>query len=74
MPSDARPDRASGRTAAIRMYPDGPLVVRGTFTLLDEAGDPIDARRRTISLCRCGRTRIAPFCDGSHARGRAEVE
>jgi CDGSH-type Zn-finger protein len=52
--------------AQIRFYPDGPILVRGDFELLDEEGDPIPAARRTIALCRCGRSAIAPFCDGTH--------
>ncbi|MGW1345131.1 CDGSH iron-sulfur domain-containing protein [Kribbella sp. NPDC002412] len=51
----------------IRAYPDGPILVRGDFLLLDEDGEPMPAQRRTIALCRCGRTAIAPFCDGTHA-------
>jgi hypothetical protein len=27
-------------------------------------------RARTVGLCRCGRTRTPPECDGSHAVGR----
>ena len=50
----------------IRFYADGPILVRGDFELLDEDGDPIPATRRTIALCRCGRTAIPPFCDGTH--------
>jgi CDGSH-type Zn-finger protein len=50
----------------IRAYPDGPLLVRGEFELLDENGDPIPAERRTIALCRCGRSAIPPLCDGTH--------
>jgi hypothetical protein len=50
----------------IRFYPDGPILVRGDFELLDEDGDPMPAARRTIALCRCGRTAIPPFCDGTH--------
>jgi CDGSH-type Zn-finger protein len=50
----------------IRAYPDGPLLVRGEFQLLDENGDPLPATRRTVALCRCGRTSIPPLCDGTH--------
>ena len=52
--------------ARITAYRDGPLLVRGPFRLEDQNGNPIDAGRETIALCRCGQTRIAPFCDGSH--------
>ena len=45
---------------------DGPLLVRGPFTLLDPDGRPIDPGRRTVALCRCGLSSVKPFCDGSH--------
>ncbi|MFD3401482.1 CDGSH iron-sulfur domain-containing protein [Kribbella sp. NPDC058693] len=53
--------------AQLRFYPDGPILVRGDFELLDENGKAMAAARRTIALCRCGRTAIPPFCDGTHA-------
>lgn len=52
----------------IRVYPDGPLLVRGAFSITDEHGRVIEITRKTVSLCRCGRTGLAPLCDGSHAR------
>ncbi|GAB3830591.1 hypothetical protein GCM10028799_58060 [Kribbella italica] len=51
----------------IRTYPDGPILVRGDFQLEDEDGNPIDAHRSTVALCRCGKSTIKPFCDGTHA-------
>lgn len=50
----------------ITPYPDGPYLVRGPFTLRDQAGEPIPMARRTIALCRCGKSRTRPFCDGTH--------
>ena len=52
--------------ARITAYRDGPLLVRGSFRLEDQNGNPIDAGRETIALCRCGKSRMRPFCDGSH--------
>jgi CDGSH-type Zn-finger protein len=54
--------------ATITPYRDGPLIVRGSFRLLDQDGAEIDPGRATIALCRCGRSAIKPFCDGSHKR------
>jgi CDGSH-type Zn-finger protein len=50
----------------ITPYRDGPLLVRGPVSLRDPDGSEIPIERRTIALCRCGRSRLKPFCDGSH--------
>lgn len=50
----------------ITPYRDGPLLVRGGFTLRDQAGNEIPNERGTVALCRCGKSRMRPFCDGSH--------
>jgi CDGSH-type Zn-finger protein len=60
--------------AEIIPYRDGPLVVRGSFVLRDEQGREIDPGRRTVALCRCGRSRLRPFCDGSHRKARYRAE
>ncbi|MDP9793995.1 CDGSH-type Zn-finger protein [Catenuloplanes nepalensis] len=52
--------------ARITPYEDGPLLVRGDFELRTPDGEPIDAGRTTVALCRCGRSAIKPFCDGTH--------
>jgi CDGSH-type Zn-finger protein len=52
--------------AVITPYRDGPLVVRGPVRLVDQDGREIEVDRRTIALCRCGRSRLRPFCDGTH--------
>ena len=52
--------------ATITPYRDGPLLVRGPFSLLDQDGNEIEVDRRTVALCRCGKSRLRPFCDGSH--------
>ncbi|HET6691173.1 MAG TPA: CDGSH iron-sulfur domain-containing protein [Miltoncostaeaceae bacterium] len=57
---------AAHRPTEIRAYPDGPLLVRGPFVLHDEDGAPVVVRRRTVALCRCGRSRSLPLCDGTH--------
>jgi len=52
--------------ATITPYRDGPLLVRGPFRIVDQDGQEIDVGRRTMALCRCGKSRIRPFCDGTH--------
>ena len=53
-------------TARITSYPDGPYLVRGAFEVVDANGNVVDARRKTVALCRCGASRSKPFCDGTH--------
>jgi CDGSH-type Zn-finger protein len=50
----------------ITPYRDGPLLVRGPITLVGPDGEPLEPRRSTIALCRCGKSRLRPFCDGTH--------
>jgi len=52
--------------AIITPYRDGPLIVRGPFRMVDQDGREIEVDRGTIALCRCGKSRIRPFCDGTH--------
>jgi CDGSH-type Zn-finger protein len=53
-------------SARVTPYRDGPYLVRGEFELTDQDGQPIETRRGTIALCRCGASRTKPFCDGTH--------
>jgi uncharacterized Fe-S cluster protein YjdI len=55
------------KPATIKVMPDGPLVISGSFTLRysnvnKEVNDSI------ISLCRCGLSNHQPFCDGAHRK------
>lgn len=61
-------ERAAGERAetTITAYRNGPYLVRGAFSLRDQDGDPIPVGRRTIALCRCGKSRTRPYCDGTH--------
>jgi len=56
----------STAAASITVCHRGPLLVRGDFDLLDDEGNPIDAGRTTVALCRCGHSARKPFCDGTH--------
>ena len=53
--------------ATIRLLHNGPLMVEGAFTLVDENGMML-SKRANAALCRCGATRNAPFCDGTHLK------
>jgi len=70
----------------IKVRLDGPYVVEGEIPLrtkqrlFSEDRVPLTWRtgavireRGPYALCRCGRSDTKPFCDGSHARGKAFV-
>lgn len=53
------------KAATINLMDNGPFVVDGGFLLERENG----SRSRfsgTVSLCRCGASKMKPFCDGTH--------
>ncbi len=57
------PNRES---VTITPYRDGPLLVRGPIQLVAPDGTPIACDRDPIALCRCGKSNLKPFCDGTH--------
>lgn len=60
-------DPTKGReNVTITPYRDGPYLLRGPFSIADQNGNEIESKRRVVALCRCGRSQIRPFCDGTH--------
>jgi CDGSH-type Zn-finger protein len=57
---------ADPEAVTIVPYRDGPLIVRGPFVIQTQEGEVIDPGRDTVALCRCGKSRSKPFCDGTH--------
>lgn len=47
-------------------YQDGPYLVRGPVVVRDQDGREIELVRDPVALCRCGKSRMRPFCDGTH--------
>lgn len=58
--------RSGDDVALVRVTPEGPLLVRGRLRLIDGEGREVSTRRRVNALCRCGRSAVQPFCDGTH--------
>ncbi len=62
----APPTGARTQQAELTICPDGPILVRGDFELRSADGTPLPRTRATMALCRCGLSRLAPLCDGTH--------
>ncbi len=51
----------------IKVMPDGPIIVKGEYTLIGEDGKELKKMKIT-SLCRCGQSNNMPYCDGMHRK------
>jgi CDGSH-type Zn-finger protein len=51
---------------------DGPLWVKGGIPIESSNGVEYEIRNR-VTLCRCGRSRNKPFCDGSHKKPESSM-
>jgi len=47
----------------------GPIIVRGKVPVISSDGTQYELRNR-MALCRCGRSKNKPFCDGTHIPAR----
>jgi CDGSH-type Zn-finger protein len=56
----------ASRQPQLRLYPGGPLIIRGEVELVGVDGRVLNPRRRVVALCRCGRSALLPYCDGNH--------
>jgi CDGSH-type Zn-finger protein len=63
---DLEPKPTADCPTKITPYRNGPYLVRGPFVMVDQNGNEIEQKRRVVALCRCGRSQIRPFCDGTH--------
>lgn len=61
---------AAGDELTVTVCPDGPLLLRGPAQLRTVDGTTVEHDRTVIALCRCGRSRLKPLCDGSHRLSR----
>jgi CDGSH-type Zn-finger protein len=59
-------DTGAEHGATVVPYENGPLILRGDFSLRSPDGTVIEPGRTTVALCRCGKSAIKPFCDGTH--------
>lgn len=50
-------------------HEQGPLWVRGGIPIESADGKLYEIRNR-VTLCRCGKSKNKPFCDGSHIEGQ----
>lgn len=52
--------------ADIVLCPDGPMLLRGEHLVEDADGSVHRTSRSVSAVCRCGKSSIQPWCDGTH--------
>lgn len=57
---------ASSPHPSIELCPGGPMLVRGDATIRTEDGTVHRTHRPVSAVCRCGKSALAPWCDGTH--------
>lgn len=50
----------------ITVRPNGSYRIEGPVRLIDSKGNQISTPQPAFSLCRCGHSKLKPFCDGAH--------
>jgi len=50
----------------IVLCPGGPMLLRGEHTLQDADGQVHRTTRPVSAVCRCQKSAIRPWCDGTH--------
>ncbi len=49
----------------IEIIENGPAIVKGKCTIVDKNGQESETKE-VVAICRCGKSKNKPFCDGSH--------
>ena len=57
---------SSAREVTVRMCPDGPMLVRGAESVVDDAGEAHEVTRPVVAVCACGKSQRMPWCDSTH--------
>ena len=53
-------------TPTVVLCPGGPMLLRGKHVVEDADGTLHETRRPVSAVCRCGKSALKPWCDGTH--------
>ncbi|MGE5421227.1 MAG: CDGSH iron-sulfur domain-containing protein [Chloroflexota bacterium] len=60
-------EKEKSQLVKVEVVENGPLRITGKFIMKDLKRDT-EVSTDYIELCRCGRSRNKPYCDGSHEK------
>jgi CDGSH-type Zn-finger protein len=52
--------------ADVVLCPGGPMLLRGEHVVEDDDGVEHRTERPVSAVCRCGKSAVKPWCDGTH--------
>lgn len=52
--------------ATIEICPGGPMLVRNAGAVRDADGTMHEVDKPIVALCRCQKSAVKPWCDGTH--------
>lgn len=56
-------------SAEIKLTKNEPIKISGNFTVVGKDGKTLNTDfNNEVYLCACGRSKMKPFCDGSHKK------
>jgi len=50
----------------VTVCPRGPMLIRGAAEVITGDGEHHPVRRPVAAVCRCGKSALFPWCDGTH--------
>jgi len=53
---------------SVKIMADGPIVLKGNFTIAYDDNNKKEVQEGIVSICRCGASDHQPFCDGRHRK------
>lgn len=57
---------SAARRADVVLCPGGPMLLRGDHVVETPDGDTVRTTRPVSAVCRCSRSSVLPWCDGTH--------
>jgi len=64
-PERAKETSEGSPAVRVQLMDDGPLIIFGDILVKDASGNEV-IRKRVTSFCRCGLSKVLPYCDGAH--------
>lgn len=65
-------DEQKNTKTCIEIIENGPAIVTGQCIINDKKTGKVSETKNVFTLCRCGKTKDRPFCDGSHVKNPFE--